>query len=138
MGDATVDVKTLAAERTFWEKATILHSLFHQGPGKSVERKSRHYYDLAQMAKTPVCERALGNLGLLENVATHKSIFFESKPSRYDLAKPGTLRLMPDAELKKNLRQDYDDMQQMIFDEPPSFEKILEPIQELEARINKS
>src|SRR5205814_4822425 len=39
-------VKVLSVERTFWEKATILHAEFHRPPEKALpERFSRHYSD---------------------------------------------------------------------------------------------
>jgi len=41
-------VKVLGVERTFWEKVTILHTLFHQDAAKPLaDRMSRHYYDIA-------------------------------------------------------------------------------------------
>lgn len=48
-------VKVIMAERTFWEKATILHHEAHRPEDKpQPPRYSRHYYDLAKMAKSPV------------------------------------------------------------------------------------
>lgn len=40
------NVSTLGSERTFWEKATILHTLYHGS--KMRDRMSRHYYE-------PIC-----------------------------------------------------------------------------------
>ncbi|MFN0104857.1 MAG: nucleotidyl transferase AbiEii/AbiGii toxin family protein [Bryobacteraceae bacterium] len=42
-------VKAIEAERTFWEKATILHEQAHR-PGVPPSRYSRHYYDLYKLA----------------------------------------------------------------------------------------
>lgn len=39
---ATFEVRTLHIHRTFWEKATILHSLAHGGAGKVRPRMARH------------------------------------------------------------------------------------------------
>ena len=50
LGSGEVNVKTLGVERSFWEKATILHMLYHQDPAKPLaERMSRHYYDMARL-----------------------------------------------------------------------------------------
>nr|WP_284387046.1 nucleotidyl transferase AbiEii/AbiGii toxin family protein [Algimonas ampicilliniresistens] len=69
-----VEVKVLSAARTFWEKATILHMLFYQKPNKALGRAmSRHYYDLATLAGTPIKAEALDDLDLLKAVARHKS-----------------------------------------------------------------
>ena len=67
-------VRTLAAERTFWEKATLLHAECHRPPDKpSRERLSRHYYDLYRLAQQPIAEQALEQRGLLERVIAHKA-----------------------------------------------------------------
>jgi len=52
-------VHVLAAERTFWEKATLLH-MWHHAPGnkKFRDRQSRHYYDVVRMY-----EHGLGKAG---------------------------------------------------------------------------
>ena len=52
-------VRVIKAERTFWEKATILHHEAHRPEGNAQPpRYSRHYYDLAKMAQSPVKEQA--------------------------------------------------------------------------------
>lgn len=130
-------VKALAAERTFWEKATILHVLFHYPPGKKLaERQSRHYYDLAKLHVRDAGKKALADLGLLKSVVEHKTIFFGTAAARYDLAVPGSLRLVPHPALKKELAEDYAKMREMIFGDPPPFDDILTTIGEIEHRIN--
>ena len=137
IGDPTVTVKTLAAERTFWEKATILHMLFHRDPEKPLgEGMSRHYYDLVQLARSGIKEKALGNPDLLVAVANHKSVFFKSAWANYKEARPATLKLSPGPELEKALRTDYVRMGEMLFDEPESIDDLLKAVAELEAEIN--
>lgn len=131
-------VKTLGAERTFWEKATILHMLAHRDPGKSLgNRQSRHYADLASLAASDIKAAALADLSLLETVANHKSIFFSAAWAKYDTARPGSLRLSPPPDLERALRRDYETMREMFFNEPMTFEEILERIAALEAAINE-
>lgn len=87
----TITVKTLAAERTFWGKATILHMLFHRDPKKPLgERMSRHYYDLVQLARSDIKEKALNDLDLLIAVADHKNVYFRSAWAKYEEARPPT------------------------------------------------
>ena len=132
-----VDVRTLGIERTFWEKATILHMLYHQEPGKPLaDRMSRHYYDMAQLPRHDAKARALANLDLLSEVGHHKSVFFKAAWARYEDAKPGSLRLVPGAHLKAALRQDYAGMREMIIGDAPSFDDVLNTIAALEAEIN--
>ncbi len=132
-----VDVHTLGIERTFWEKATILHMLFHQGADKPLaDRMSRHYYDMAQLIMHDAKARALANIGLLSEVGHHKSVFFKAAWARYEDAKPGSLHLVPNAELEAALRRDYTGMQEMIMGDAPSFDDVISAIAGLEAEIN--
>jgi len=135
--DASVDVKVLGAERTFWEKATILHMLHHMADNKDLARHmSRHYYDLAELAKLDVRNTALSSLNLLADVALHKTRFFPAAWAKYGEAKPPTLKLSPTANLERKLRADYRDMQEMIFGDSPEFDDILSVLASLEADIN--
>ncbi len=132
-----VEVHTLGIERTFWEKATILHMLFHQNTSKPLaDRMSRHYYDMAQLAQHDAKARALANLDLLSEVGHHKSVFFKAAWARYEDAKPGSLRLVPSAELEPALRRDYAGMREMIMGDAPSFDDVMNAIAALEAEIN--
>ncbi len=132
-----VRVKVLGVERTFWEKATILHMLYHQDAAKSLaDRMSRHYYDMAQLIEHEAKARALARLDLLEQVAHHKSVFFKAAWANYGDAKPGSLRLTPNADLTAALRRDYAGMQEMIFGDAPGFDDLLKIIEAFEAEIN--
>ena len=91
-------VKVLAAERTFWEKVTVLHACCHCPEGRAwKERQSRHFYDVARLYEAGVGKRALADLELLRKVAEHQAVFFRSSWSKYEEAVPGSLRLVPPA-----------------------------------------
>ncbi len=136
-GSGEVDVKVLGVERTFWEKATILHMLYYQDPAKPLaDRMSRHYYDMAQLIRHDTKARALDHLDLLEQVAHHKSVFFKAAWANYADAKPGSLRLMPNADLTAALRRDYAGMREMIIGDAPRFDDILGVIEAFEVEIN--
>ena len=133
----TCQVRTLTAERTFWEKATILHAECHRPAGKpSSDRRSRHYYDLYCLSRHDIGREALKRLDLLERVVQHKSFFFSSAWANYAAAKPGTFRLVPDAERLDVLRKDYAAMQAMMFGESPKWDSIVDELKQLENRIN--
>lgn len=128
-------VRVLGAERTFWEKATILHAL---GYGSKLRaRMSRHYYDVAEMVGTSIFTKAIQNIDLLIKVAEHKALFFKDSKAHYDLAKPGSLRLMPLPENLTLLTDDYRQMQEMFFEDPPSFASVLTKLKTAEEEINK-
>jgi hypothetical protein len=67
-------VVTILAERTFWEKATILHSVASQTG--IPPRYSRHYYDLSQLTQSKIKTIALGKLDLLHEVIAFKQRFY--------------------------------------------------------------
>lgn len=137
IGDRTIAVRVLSAERTFWEKATILHMLHHQPDHRVTPvRVSRHYYDTYQISLTPILQRAIDQLELLHRVAEHKSIFFSAGWARYEDAKPGTLRLAPKPERIQSLEKDYQKMREMFFVAPPEFDKVISTLKGLEERIN--
>jgi len=57
--DPDCPVVAIKAERTFWEKTTILHQQAHR-TNKMPSAYSRHYYDLYQLASSDVKGLALG------------------------------------------------------------------------------
>lgn len=128
-------VRVLGAERTFWEKATILHAISHGS--KLRARMSRHYYDVSEMVGTSIYTKAIQNIDLLIKVAEHKALFFKDSKAHYNLAKPGSLRLMPLDEHLVLLNDDYRQMKEMFFDDPPSFESVLKKLKTAEEEINR-
>ena len=130
-------VRVLEAKRTFWEKATILHAEFHRpNRARGAGRLSRHYYDLAQLAKSPIRQEALADPALLSEVAHHKEYFFATGWARYDEARPGTLRLVPPDDLRRLLESDYRQMAEMFFGTQPAFGDVLATLDQLEREIN--
>jgi hypothetical protein len=68
----------------------------------------------------------------------HKKIFFRAGWAKYDEARPGSLRLVPQASRQEALRRDYDGMQEMFFAARPPFEQVISTLQALEDGINSS
>lgn len=135
----TTQITTLSAERTFWEKITILHQEAHRGTEKSLpQHYSRHYYDLYRLSCLPIRKSALEDITLLERVVRHKMKFYRCPWARYEEAKPGTLKLLPPKHHTDDLRKDYRSMQAMLFGDIPDFEDILKGLTLLEKEINRS
>lgn len=132
-------VVCLEAERTFWEKVTLLHAYCHLPPERPLPpRLGRHMYDMHCLANHLVGERALTDLGLLARVVEHKQRFFSAAWTRYETACPGSLRLVPDEARIGEWRRDYARMREMFMDEPPAFERLVESLRALEMRINRN
>lgn len=132
-------VRVIRAERTFWEKATILHQEAHRPEDRpQPARYSRHYYDLARMAESPVREAALADGELLADVVAFKQRFYPRGWARYDLAVAGSLRLLPDEAVLAAVEADYRAMADMIFGRIPDFADIVAQLRALEEEINRS
>jgi hypothetical protein len=128
------EVHVLRPERTFWEKATLLHAVFHSG--KMPPRLSRHHYDLSRLSRHEYGQLAIKDVGLLASVVEHKKVFFREATARYDLAKPRTLRVSPPDDHVARIRSDYLDMREMFFREAPPFDRVIADLKELEERVN--
>lgn len=135
--DATFTVPVLDIERTFWEKATILHAEAHRPADKAIpERFSRHYADLAALSQHSSGPVALARDDLRARVVEHKQVFFPAAWASYETAVPGTLKLVPSAARQAALERDYDAMQEMFFRAAPSWPEIVSVLAALETRIN--
>ena len=133
--DAQTQISTLSVERTFWEKVTILHALYHGANFRP--EMSRHYYDTAMLAAKGVDDLALKAPDLLERVVLNKSLMFPDKKASYETAVFGTLQLVPNDNLRERLRADYGAMAEMFMVAPPKFEDLMDNILQLEAKLNR-
>lgn len=124
----------LIPDRTFWEKVTALHAESFRAKPKQFF--SRHYSDVAAMLRTRIGQDASRDLAMLEDVRVFKNIYYHSAWMRYDLAKPGTLVVVPDELRTRELAIDYRNMQQMFLTDPPPFEQVLEQLRAFERELN--
>ena len=137
--DWRCEVVCLDLERSFWEKATILHAEHHRPKDKPTpERFSRHYADTASLADRPEAARAIAQGDLRDRVVAWKRCFFRSDWARYDLAKPGSFRLLPPATREAKLRGDYRAMRDMYLTDPVDFDRVLETLGRVETEINRA
>ena len=132
-------IRTLLPIRTFWEKITLLHAENNRPEGKDLgDRLSRHYYDVYQLIQAHIDDDALINFDLLHDVIANKKKYFRASWANYDTAIPGQLRIYPHEKLLKELERDYKNMNLMIFGTVPSFEEILNSIQNFQTKINNT
>lgn len=135
--EPSCQVVALEAERTFWEKATILHAEYYRPVEKQVPVGiSRHYYDLYCLSLTTIGERALADTKLLDRVREHKQTYFRSGWAHYETAVSGSFHLIPSSERQAQIERDYRGMADMFMATPPKFEKILTQLKIMESRIN--
>ena len=134
---------TMAAERTFWEKATAVHVFCCQQRIRG-ERLSRHWHDLVRLDDAGIAQKALADRNLACAVARHKSKFFREKDAAgtwidYMAAVSGNLQLVPEGAFGKGLAEDYGRMltDGMLLDDGESFEHLMHRCGELQARANQ-
>ncbi|WP_339865009.1 nucleotidyl transferase AbiEii/AbiGii toxin family protein [Paremcibacter congregatus] len=137
-GLPAITVTTLSAERTFWEKATILHSIAHQPEERKLQpRMCRHYHDLHSISQhLTILEAALSDIDLLNQVVLHKHDYFKEPWDWYPTAVRGSFKLVPPDHLLKDLRVDYQKTAAMFFDEPIAYEELIKGLRQLESQIN--
>lgn len=131
-------VMVTTAERAFWEKITILHAqAMRQSP--LPKRYARHYYDTVMMFRNrDLRDRAFADVRLLYQVSSFKYYFYRAGWADYPKAVPGTLHLMPQGHILKELEDDYLEMsKEMLSADAPKFDELLDDIQMLETEANK-
>lgn len=134
---ATVTV--LAPERTFWEKATLIHAACNREADTSPARLSRHWYDLFMLLGTEIGTRALNDWTLLEDVVRHKHAFYYAGHARYEDCLKRAFRLVPSAPFMAALEHDFDAMNdtRMFEATPPPFRDIVATLREIETHVNQ-
>ena len=133
-----VAIKTALAEKTFLEKAFLLHELFSVNKQVDAKRRSRHIYDLHMMMQQGVAEKAVHNDELWQTILHHRSTLTSMQGVDYDADIKKTIQLIPPSESLANWKKDYEDMSSaMIYGEKPVFAELLESMNRLELLFKK-
>ena len=133
----------ISPKRTYWEKLLILHGVHcgYRDSGRlpnDKDRISRHYYDVAMITVTEVGRSAMVDTQLLNAVRNHNLVAFRQAWKRFDEAVPGSVRLVPQAELRTVIKRDYQAMQGMVLGEAPDFGWVTEQLRVAEAAVNRT
>lgn len=128
-----VEVRTAVAEKTFLEKCFLLHELFSRGVAMSANRRSRHLYDLHMMMRKGIDKRAVSDDELWNTIHHHRSTLTSISGVDYTPDIRSRIVLTPPAECVEDWKSDYQAMQgSMIYNNPPSFQELLQSMAELE------
>ena len=128
-----VMIPTALAEKTFLEKAFLLHELFSAQSSREANRKSRHLYDLAQIMNTDIASRAIADDDLWNTIHHHRELFTSMSGVDYTPDIRKRIRLLPPDDVIDDWRSDYKDMQSsMIYGEKPTFTELMKKMRELE------
>ena len=133
-------VRAVLPERTFLEKLFLLHEEFAKPKDLiRVERMSRHLYDIGQMLKTPIAERAINDADLYRQVVEHRRTFIGLRGLDYDTLCPETLNIVPPASVIEQWKLDYENMRlHMIYGESEPFDMLVGNLTKLNTKINQT
>lgn len=132
-------VRAVLPERTFLEKVFLLHEEFAKPKELiRVERMSRHMYDIGQMLRTPIAERAIHDEQLYHQVVEHRRTFIGLRGFDYDTLYTATLNIIPPHSIIDRWKADYENMRlHMIYGESVSFEELVNNLKDLNDKISK-
>lgn len=130
-------VRAVLPERTFLEKMFLLHEEFSKPKDLiRVERMSRHMYDIGQMLKTSIAERAIHDVELYRQVVEHRRKFIGLRGFDYGTLNPATLNIVPPISIIDQWKDDYENMRlHMIYGESVSFEELISHLKDLNDRV---
>ncbi|OPX32003.1 MAG: hypothetical protein B1H09_01565 [Gemmatimonadaceae bacterium 4484_173] len=139
LGPGDVRVRALAPERTFWEKAMLLHEEnFRPSDKLRKPRMARHYYDLWCLIGKGIGDRAVKRHDIFERTAVHRQVYFRWTWMDYSTLKKGKLRIVPEVDQEAEWRRDYGAMQnEMFYGYVPSFDEVLQVVSEFEQAFNR-
>jgi hypothetical protein len=134
--------RVMAAERTFWEKATAAHVYCLRESFRG-DRFARHWHDLMKLAEAGIAASAISDKRLAMRVAEHKQAFFAEKTEAgeeidYRRAISGALQLVPRGKALEELERDYLAMieSKLLEGDPISFAALMEQCQAIEDLAN--
>lgn len=131
-------VPTVNAERTFLEKIFLLHEEFKRPVDKRrVGRLSRHLYDVYQMSKAGISEKAILDQELYQTIVAHRYKFSRVGGVDYNKHKPSEVDPSPAPKAMADWKADYKIMlEQMIYEQnAPTFEMIIENLEDLKIQL---
>lgn len=137
--ESPINIFAVLPERTFLEKVFLLHEEFSKPIEKvRTERMSRHLYDIVQILKTPIGEKAISDKGLYGKIVNHRQRLTRVSGVDYGAMLKGELAILPPKEIEPLWRTDYIQMcRSMIYSNPPSFDELLAELQRLQEKLRK-
>lgn len=134
-----VNVTTAAPQKTFLEKAFLLHELFSvEHDILPAKRRSRHLYDLNRMMDRDFAIAAVHDDVLWEHIRHHRERFTSMLGVDYSGDIRNRICLVPPEKHIEDWKKDYQYMcDSMIYGEKPTFTELIESIRELERRFRE-
>jgi predicted nucleotidyltransferase component of viral defense system len=137
--DTYFSVPTVTPQRTFLEKAFLLHEEFQkQHEAVRVNRMSRHIYDLEKLMDTDFAKDALHNRELYNAIVRHRQTLTAMKEVDYSTHSPEKINFVPPPSIANKWKDDYEAMRNnLIYGVSMPFDKLMERIKELNERFRR-
>jgi hypothetical protein len=134
-----VAVSTVLPQRTFWEKAFLLHELFRRPLDKmDIARMSRHWYDLHYLTGEGFATKAMQNKALYNAIRNHRKIYTKVPGVDYETLSPKAFGLFPPKEKELDWTGDYKKMaESYIYREAPTLERLSDSIKMISTAFGK-
>lgn len=127
------EINVLSAERIFVEKVFALKEIYDKDNGETLQKKTRHYYDIYKLLQTNEVQALLNNKTKLESiVADINEIsykYYGLEPVVWDDL-INHIALKPDGELFNNLKQGYKNDKSLYYNQI-EFEEIISALRNL-------
>ncbi len=125
-------------QKTFLEKAFLLHELFTTEMGMKANRKSRHLYDLEHLMAREEILSAVNDAELWETIRHHREVFTSLRGVDYTPDIRRRIVLIPPKEFESEWRKDYNSMQKaMIYGDEMSYDEMISRIGQLQELFHK-
>lgn len=127
------EINVLSAERIFVEKVFALKEIYDKDNGETLQKKTRHYYDIYKLLQTNEVQALLNNKTNLESiVADINEIsykYYGLEPVVWDDL-INHIALKPDDELFNNLKQGYKNDKSLYYNQI-EFEEVISALKNL-------
>lgn len=134
-GDPRLNLSCVRPERTFWEKAALIHEQNIRPENRPLaEHMARHLSDLVRLWEADVAS-AEGSDRLFEGVKAHRSAYFDYNWVNYGELTPSGLRLVPPQEKLPAWRSDFRAMRTMFIGDQPDFDEMIEKLMAIESSL---
>jgi hypothetical protein len=135
--DGAIALPCVLPERTFWEKAALLHEQNTRPVGKPpAPRQARHLYDLCKLWESVGSSTQLWML--FPEVIAHRKAFFDYTWVNYTALAPSSLKLIPPEAALQEWQADYIAMQSMFHSKPLEFQELLETLKKIEKSLHQN
>ena len=133
------EIITAVPEKTFLEKAFLLHEIFTSGGNMHANRKSRHLYDLERMMDCDFAQKAIKDDILWETIRHHREVFTRMNGVDYTPDIRKRIVLIPPETVIAEWRQDYATMSNsMIYGNKLTFDALRKQIEKLQSNFHNS